>query len=89
MCVAMKDTCMNAAGMMADAAKPMADLADQMKQECTNHKAAMAAAADLAAAASEETRHQKALGTLKDMMTGKRDALSPTAASYTCKAHSH
>ena len=87
MCVEMKDTCMNAAGMMADA-QPMADLADQMTQECNNHKAAMAAA-DLPAATTEEARHQAALADLQDKVMTKHDALSPTAATYTCSAHMH
>ena len=88
MCVLMKDTCMNAAGLMADT-KPMADLADQMKQEWANHNAAMAAAADLAAAATEETRHQAAVADFQAKMSAKQAALAPTEAGYTCTPHMH
>lgn len=89
MCDEMTSTCMMHDGTMANA-KPESDLSEQMRQECNNHKAAMAAAADLAAANTEETRHQAALEDLRGKMQKGLDGLGPTAGEFTCSSgHSH
>lgn len=55
-----------------------------LKKEIDAHKAAMAAAADMPAATTEEARHQTAIdGLVTDMHTG-HDAMAAMAGSYMC-----
>ena len=88
MCHDIGETCMDDHGKMANASA-MSDVAAQMKQECINHQAAMAAAVDLASANTEEARHQDVLSDLRGKVKDGIERLTPGADDYHCSTSGH
>lgn len=62
----------------------MSDAIPKMKTEDDAHHTAMAGVADLAAARSEEDRHQKAMTAQIDMMMMDQTSLTTAAVGYMC-----
>lgn len=81
-------TCMNDAGK-APNTETLHGLAEQLKQECHNHQAAMAGVGTLTAASTEESRHQARMTELRETLHHEMAALQPSAASFHCKTGAH
>ena len=78
--------------MCSNAGQPPAtadfqDTIESIEEELGDHKANVEAAADLAAAQVEETRHESALGPLLLDAATAEEKVSATAGDFSCPHH--